>query len=494
MTNAVDPAATHARQRWSLLRERLSHVTPEGLGRGLLAVAAIAVAGTLAAGTWPALAPFFAGAVIAYAVLPVANRLDAFMPRVLAALLAELLALAIVVGVIVIIVPPLVNGLSLVATQLPTGDALDERLAALQASIGSLPEPARSIVLSVATEVATNLQAALAGFVDGIAAFVTRQILGIFETVSFVLGLLVIPVWVLTVVADQRGIRKRALNAVAPAIRDDVYALIRIADRTFGTFLRVQVVQALLVGVLVWGGLTLAERLGLVEMRYEVAAGAILGVVQVIPQLGFLVGFLPLLLILAVSGPTTFLVALVVYLGANRLAGSLVGTTVSRRVMNVHPALMIPGLVAIGQLGLVPLLFGAPLIVLARDTVRYLNGRLSDRPKPAGVLPGERGWSRPPAQAGAPAPATVSGVPASVAAATSGPSAPSVPPVPSVYRRPAPPVLATPVPAASPAWGTSLAPAATPGPTLRALPSLLPEAGGPASAQPQPATQWSAIP
>ena len=73
----------------------------------------------LVVASWPALLPFIVGAVLAYAVLPVANRLDAFMPRVLAALLAELLAVGLLLGVALVVVPPLLNGLIIVAGKLP---------------------------------------------------------------------------------------------------------------------------------------------------------------------------------------------------------------------------------------------------------------------------------------------------------------------------------------------------------------------------------------
>jgi predicted PurR-regulated permease PerM len=422
-------------------------MTPEFLGRAALAVAAFLVVMGVVAGTWPALAPFAAGAVVAYAVLPIANALDRFMPRVLAALVAEVLAVAALVAIVIVVVPPVVTGLTQVASRIPPPDQVEAGLADLQAQLGTLPEPARTVVLAVATDVAASLQAAIDGFVEGLAGFVTSQILGVFETASFLLGLLVVPVWILTVVADERPIKRRALAAVAPGLRADVYAMFRIVDRSLKTFLRVQVVQAVAVGGLVWAGIQVAEAIGLVDLRYDAAAAVILGLFQVIPQLGFLLGFLPLLLILAVSGPVPFTVALVVYIAANRIAGTLVSSPVSRGVLDVHPALMIPGLVAIGQLGLIPLLAGAPLIVIARDSVRYLNGRMSEPPRPANVLPGERGWEKTRGGAGSTAPTPAPGVyraPAAPSPVTAGAPAPAPQPfVPSVYRRtPAMPVLA----------------------------------------------------
>ncbi len=65
------------------------------------------------------------------------------------------------------------------------------------------------------------------------------------------------------------------------------------------------------------------------------------------------------------------------------------------RDLNVRPAIALPAFAVISQIGLVWLLLSAPILVIARNTVRYLRGRLSEPPQPAGVLPGQRTAKRP---------------------------------------------------------------------------------------------------
>ncbi len=79
-------------------------------------------------------------------------------------------------------------------------------------------------------------------------------------------------------------------------------------------------------------------------------------------------------------------------------------TGVSRGVLDVHPALMIPGIVVIGQLGVIPLLAAAPIIAISRDLIRYVHGRLQEPPLPAGALPGTRRRRAATAAAAAPVP------------------------------------------------------------------------------------------
>jgi len=408
MAASIEARKAHASTRWALLADRLRTITPESVARTAIGLVVLAIGVWLALASWPALAPFAAGVVIAYAVLPIANRLDHYMPRVLAALLAELVALAILAGVALLVVPPLISSLLVVAKLLPTADQVAERLASLQGQLGQLQEPVRGIVLTVATQVAANLQTAIDGVVNGLAGFVTAQILGFAGTLSFVLGLLVIPAWILTLVSDDQAIRRRAASVIAPSLRPDVLALARIADRAFATFLRVRVLLSIATGVLVWLGLEAAAAvgpsIGVGPFKYALAAATLLGILQLIPELGFFLGIVPILLVLIVQGPVDALVVFGVYWGASKLASLLVEDRLTAGVLDVHPGLLIPGIVVLSQFGLLWMLVAAPLMAVGRDLVRYLVGRLAEPPQPAGLLPGERGSRRADAPASVPVP------------------------------------------------------------------------------------------
>src|SRR5262245_24143971 len=89
----------YAAGEWAALRERLQTVTPQAIGRGVLTVVALAGTVWLAAASWPAVLPFIVGGLIAYALLPVVDGLDKFLPRSLAALVSVLAGVAVVIGI-----------------------------------------------------------------------------------------------------------------------------------------------------------------------------------------------------------------------------------------------------------------------------------------------------------------------------------------------------------------------------------------------------------
>jgi predicted PurR-regulated permease PerM len=433
----LTPAVDRSRAEWRLLRARLATITPQALGRGLLATLVVLIAGWLAVATWPSLLPFAIGGLLAYTIYPMVGVLDRFLPRVLAAALALAAGLTVLVLVVAVVIPPLVSVSIQFLREMPSSTQLADLRAQLDAYLATLPEGARVLVQGVLERVAAIVSQGLSSFLDSIASLIVSGVLGIFDTIGFVIGLVLLPLWVLSVVRDGHTLRGQVASQFAPGVRADAMALLTILHRALSTFLRVQVAAAAAVGVVVYVGLELVMEAGVASYRVPIAIAAFMGIAQVIPQLGGLVGALPIIL-LAVARqdePAAVVALLAVYLVAQQLVKMVVGGRLGRD-LNVRPALALPAFAVISQIGLGWLLLSAPILVIARNTVRYLRGRLAEPPQPAGVLPWERGRR-----------SVVAPVPAAAA-------------VPLVYRN------ARPAPAPSrPAPAPSRAAAVTPAPS-----------------------------
>ena len=376
-----------ARAAWSLFLTRLGTITPAQAGRSALAVALLAGAAWIVVASWPALAPIAAGLLLAYILLPVVNRLDAFMPRVLASILAVLGALALVVGALVIVVPPLTAGIVRFVSQLPSGRRLTELLADLEAAIGTLPEGASAIVSGtlsqIVVDVGSILSASGAG-IEGLGAGFVDLLLGAF---SAALGLIILPSWILTLLREQGTMRRAVDVRLAGWLRADFWAIARIADRAASAYFRGFLLIATLTGFGVWLGLIAAERLGLGTASFALPVAVFAGAVQLVPTIGPILAFLPAILVAPTSIERAALY-LVVYVASIWLANRVGGArTVGR--LGVHPAILLPGIVALSQFGLIWVLMAGPLLSFVQEGARYLFGRLSEPPRPAGVLPGE---------------------------------------------------------------------------------------------------------
>jgi hypothetical protein len=77
------------------------------------------------------------------------------------------------------------------------------------------------------------------------------------------------------------------------------------------------------------------------------------------------------------------------YVGIQFVVKRLLKDRIEQRIINVNPALLVLVIVALSQLGFFWLFLAAPVAGVARDLFRYLYGRMSEPPRPAGLLPNE---------------------------------------------------------------------------------------------------------
>ncbi|HEX5015020.1 MAG TPA: AI-2E family transporter [Candidatus Limnocylindrales bacterium] len=376
----------YASGQWAAVRDRLRTVTPQSIGRAALTVAALGGAAWLTAASWPALLPFVIGGLLAYELLPVVDALDRVLPRALAALVAVLAALAVVVGIAVVVLPPLAQAFVRLATDLPTGAEVEAAIARMQERLAALPDGSAAVLIPVATTIAATVRDVFSGASGGLDQAIRAGLGALLSAIGALLGLIVLPTWMLGLMSEQRR-AKIALNArITPGLRSDAWAVAAIVDRAAGAYLRGYVVTAFLVGFLTYVGLTVAPRVGGPGFHEPLALATLAGATQVVPIIGPFLGAAPALLILAID-PERAAAYFGIYLVARVLGATLLGSRVMQRRLGVHPAILVPGVVAIGQFGVLWLLLSAPIVAIAVDLVRYIHGRLSEPPLPAGVLP-----------------------------------------------------------------------------------------------------------
>lgn len=379
-------ARARAQAEWQRLEDRLATITPRAVGRYVLAAVVVLGIAWLLVATWPAVAPFVVGAGVAYTVHPIVSRLEPVLPRAVAALVAVLATLALVVGTFVVVLPALARAVIEFATELPTAAEIDDAVARLQSSLGSLPPGAADIVTNTATQLATRVHEVLDGTSNQLANLALEGVRALVGVVAVAIGLIALPTWILTVLRDRSGLRRAIDARAAQSLRSDTWAVIRIADRAGRAYIRGAIVSGLLVGALVYLGSAGASQLGAPAFANPLPVAVFAGVTQVIPAIGVLLGLLPAAIVLPVS-PERAAEYLVIYSLAVWIGRSLIAGRVSGG--NLHPALLVPGIVVLSQFGLLWLLLAGPVLAAVSDLIRYAHGRLSDPPRPAGVIPGE---------------------------------------------------------------------------------------------------------
>jgi predicted PurR-regulated permease PerM len=368
---------------------RLQSITPSGVARSVLLLGAAGTVIWLLQSAWFALVPFQVGLALAYITLPLVNRLDRVLPRVLAVALVVLLEIAAVVAFVGLLIPPLADQVGALARTLPAGIELRGLVDQLRAWVGTLPPQAQAFVVEGVGHVVTLVRDNAALFAQQALTLLVLGSFTVLQWAGFVLGFLAIPTFLFAAMLDQPAGVRTVNRALPSSIRVDVWTMARIVDRTLSSYLRGQLLRAAVFGAAVGLGLHALDTLGPQRgTGYPLVFASIAAVTYLIPTIGWLIGTTPAVLLALTQSRETAVAVLALYVGAAFLESLVLAQRVERRSIDLHPIVLMPALVIASQFNLLLVILAAPLIVVARDLFRYVYGRLGDPPRPAGVMPG----------------------------------------------------------------------------------------------------------
>lgn len=377
-----------ARQAWQRLLLRIKGITPSGLVRFLLVLIALAFLIWLIASAFQSIALFLIGIMIAYISLPVVNWLNRFMPRWLATLLVILAEIALILLFLTFFIAAVVREASNFVQSLPSPKQLQDYFNHLAQQARGWPQPISVFLQGTLQQTAAKVQSNLTQYIANLVGFAVRGILGVLTAFSFLLSLLVLPTWLFAVLNNQRrGVR--IVDRILPGwLRPDFWAVARIIDRTFRVYFRELLVMAVAVGITTYAGLILLTRLG-IPVPFPILLAMLAGFTDFIPSIGMLLGTIPAVLFGLVYSWQTALAILVLYVVIHFLRNWLLAPMFTGGSITIHSVILLVILVIASQFGLIWLFLGAPLAQVVYDLYRYVYGRVSDPPRPAGVLPGE---------------------------------------------------------------------------------------------------------
>ena len=135
----------------------------------------------------------------------------------------------------------------------------------------------------------------------------------------------------------------------------------RKADRAIGGYLRGQILITIILGVLIYIGLTLSG------VPLALAISFLAAVFNLVPYLGPVVGTLPAVLLGLTVSPLTALLALIVFIVANQIEAHLLSPLILGKSTDIHPVtVLISILIGIGFLGILGAFVAVPIAALIK--------------------------------------------------------------------------------------------------------------------------------
>jgi predicted PurR-regulated permease PerM len=323
-----------------------------------------------------ALPAFFIGAALAFILDPVVTLLQRRgVPRWAGVILSYAGVAALVWALVAFAVPPIASQTRDFISQLPE---LGASISNVQRDVlewyQSLPLPPE-----VRATLDESIRSAEEAFGEAIREILGPAVSTVLRTAGFVVGLVVIPVWLFFVLKDRERLPGAVEGALPDGWRPDARNVMALSAGVGGRWVRGQLVLGAAIFLATAIGLTILTFVGFSEFgEFTLVLALIAGVLEWFPIIGPVIAAVPAILIGLTISPPAAVAAVILYTAIQQLENNLLVPKVIGDAVNLHPAVMILALVAGGALfGIGGAILAAPTVALARDLYRYGFRRLN---------------------------------------------------------------------------------------------------------------------
>ena len=296
--------------------------------RAALVVGAIFLAYVL----WDLIIVILMSLVIASAIDPAARAISRFrIPRVISVLAVYVCFFLIFFGVLYIFVPPLFLEITGIASSLPK-----------TASVFDFIDPTLDPLSAITGGLATSIS--LQEIVDQIQRFIVSQSGGIFSSASSsffggAFSLIMIIVISFYLAVQESGIED-FLRLVIPISQENyILNLWKRSQQKIGQWMKGQVLLGLIIGLLVYLGLTI------LQIKYALVLAIVAAMFELIPFFGPILSAVPAVLLGFSVGPIQGLIVAGFYIIIQQFENHLIYPLVVRKIIGVPPLVVIIALI-----------------------------------------------------------------------------------------------------------------------------------------------------
>ena len=354
-------------------------LSPNHRKRMVLVVASVAVVFLLLYIARGALFPFVIGGVLAYVLFPAVKGLERLMPwrnrhpdaaRVVAISVIYITALAILIGLLALIIPPAVRQSSALIQDLPT--IYTEAREAVEELVERFADDIPQDVRDKAEEVLADLGDILLSVAQ---SALTKTLQTVANTFSFIIGLAIVPVLLFYLLKDGERLVSSSLSVFPKNARVHAREVVRIVNESLGAYIRAQLLLMLFVGLIVFIGLLL------LDIDFAILLGLVAGFTEAIPVVGPIIGAVPGIIVTLATDPEKIVWVLALYLASQLLENSLLVPRIQGNAVHMHP-IVIMGLLIVASetFGVIGVVAAVPVASVLREVFKYFYGIWSDNP------------------------------------------------------------------------------------------------------------------
>ena len=350
------------------------------IARWLLVAGALTIILLLLISAGNSLMPFVIGLVMLYLLSPTVNFLSKRLPRWLSILVVYVLVAGLILLFVLLVVPPLASQIQRLIRLISDPRVWQDIGAqALQWYQQNVPDSLKSPIEEAVQSGLHTIQSNFTSYLQTVLNFLLNRLSQAFSLLSFLLGLLIVPIWLFYVLNDQRKAHVFLNRLLHYRIRPDFWNVWGLIDRSLSAYIRGQLTLGLIIGVAVGIGLSVIDLVPGLDIDYILLLAIWAGICELIPMVGAILGGAPgVVLAFVIGGPTTGIVVLIMYTVIQQLENNLLVPRIQGDSVGVHPAVLtVTLIVGASVFGLIGVILAAPATAIARDLYRYAYRRLS---------------------------------------------------------------------------------------------------------------------
>lgn len=329
------------------------------------------------------LAPFIYGGIIAYLLRPMCNSLEAFfqlrLPKKMrrfanafAVVFSLLVGVLVVYALITMVVPQLVESIVTLWNALPTKmeqlvNWATETFGKDERVVQFVEKNYRSYFTDIDKWVQANV-------IPQVSSLVTNVGTSVWQVLRFVYNILIGLIVAVYVLHGRKRFGKQARLIVRSMFSDRwanrILEEVEFIDRMFGGFIDGKIIDSAIVGVLCYIGCTV------LKIPSALLASVIVGVTNVIPFFGPVIGAVPATLLILIDSPIKALWFLIWVIVLQQLDGNVIGPKILGNRTGLSGFWVMFSIILFGGLwGIVGMIICVPLFAVIYDTVRRLVRR-----------------------------------------------------------------------------------------------------------------------
>lgn len=205
-------------------------------------------------------------------------------------------------------------------------------------------------------------------------AWLTNIMSGFKGILNYVILLVTIPFIVFYMLKDFCLIEKSAAFLTPAKWHESGKRFLHDVDESLGNYIRGQLFVCLIIGTLA------ALALWLFKVPYPLLLGTIIGLTNVIPYFGPIIGAVPAAIIAATFSIKLVLIVLVIIFALQFLEGNVLSPLIVGKTLHIHPLFIMLSLLIGGEVGgVIGLILAVPVLAVLKVTILHLRVRFAER-------------------------------------------------------------------------------------------------------------------